>query len=105
MKKYMIILLILLIITNLVWLFIIIDQSVTLDYIREENKHLSKRVELIKNLANDLKSKETKSEIIMIIEEKYKNHLIKEDEDAVLFIDDVGITFENNHFNNFVLFE
>lgn len=92
-KKTFFIALIILIVTNLGWLFVFINQSVTYDYTLEENKHLIKDIKLMRELMADFSKHESKEEIMKVIKDKYSGHIIKEEE-GILFIDRIGLKFE-----------
>jgi hypothetical protein len=87
--------LILLLVTNLVWLYIFVNQSVSYDYTREEYKHRINEAKLMRELMLDFSKDKNKKEIMKIIKLKYSSHILKE-ENGIFFIDSIGLKFDED---------
>ena len=92
-KSAFFIVLILLLVTNLGWFYIFVNQSVSYDYTREECKHRINEAKLIRKLMLDFSQDKNEKEIMKIIKLKYSNHILKE-ENGVFFIDSIGLKFD-----------
>jgi len=100
-KKAFFILLIILIATNLFWLYESIDQSVTYDYTMQGHKYLKEDIGLMRILMTDFCKHENKEKILKILKDKYSDHIIKE-EGGILFVDRIGLKFEGNKVSKIV---
>jgi len=94
-KKAFFIVLIILIATNLFWLYESIDQSVTHDYTMQGYKYLKEDINLMRELMTDFSEHESKDRMVKIVKDKYSGHIVKEEE-GILFIDRIGLKFEGN---------
>lgn len=83
------------VITNLLWLYIFIDQSVTYDYTLQTTKGLRKDINLMRTLVIDFDGTNDKERIIEILKKKHSD-LLKIEEDGTLFVENIGLRFENN---------
>ena len=90
-----------LIITNLIWLYVFINQSVTYDHTSEEYKHRAEDLKLMSELLTDFANHTQKEKIVSILKEKYSHHVIKE-EDGILFVDNIGLKFDGNKLTRIV---
>lgn len=103
-NKLLIVFLIVSVALNLILFYKMFDQSITLDYCQVENRYLGNSLDLLVDLANNLKSLEEKNEIIKKINSEFGNkYIIKADEDRVLYVDNIGIKFVNGKFSKYVL--
>lgn len=89
------------IVTNFIWLYIFIDQSVSYDHLQQETAYLKEDLNLMRNLMVDLNGSIEMGKIRAILKNKYSNRIIKE-EDGYLFVDDIGLRFENNKLTRIV---
>ena len=87
--------LIFLLVSNVGWLATFIDQMITYDHTSQEYKYQRENLFLVKKLLLDFSKNITKEEILTILENTYSKHLIKA-EDGLLFVDGVGLKFEEN---------
>ncbi len=89
------IILISLLVTNVFWVYLFVDQSISYDYNEQEIKYLKKSVELIKTLLFDSIVVNKRRQIIKIVKTKYPNHILKEEED-IFYIDNIGLKFDGD---------
>ncbi len=94
-KKAFIITLAILLATNLVWVYLSVNQAITYDYTMQGYKYLKEDIKLMRELMADFSEHESKEEMMKIIKDKYSGHIIKEEE-GILFIDRIGLKFEGN---------
>ena len=92
------ILIIALIVTNLVFIFLLIDRSVTIDHLQMEITNMNESIQLIKSISFDLVENKTKMHIIKILNEKYSNNIVKEDDinKDIVYVDNVVLRFKND---------
>jgi hypothetical protein len=100
-KKAFFIALFFLLVTNLGWLYVFINQAVTYDHTREEYKHLIKDIKLMKKLMTDFGKHENKEQMVKILKDRYSDYIIKEEE-GILFVDRIGLKFDGNNLTEIV---
>lgn len=83
------------VVTNLLWLYIFIDQSVTYDYTQQETKHLKEDINLMRTLIIDFDGSNDKEKIIAMLKKKHSD-LFKIEEDGTVFVENIGLRFKNN---------
>ena len=103
-KRAFIITLILLLATNLVWVYIVVDQGITYHYTREDFKYRIKEAKLMKSLMMDFCKGENREKIMKIVNEKYSDHILKED-NGVFFVDSIGLKFSGGKLSEIVLLD
>lgn len=89
------------IVTNFFWLYSFINRSVTYDHLQQETTHLKENINLMKGLMVDFSRSIDKEKIVTVLTKEYSNQIIKE-EDEVLFVDNIGLKFENNKLTSII---
>ena len=87
--------------TNLFWLYIFVDQSVSYDHLQREITYLREDRDLMRNLMMDFNGSISMVEVRTILKNNYSNQIIKE-ENGSLFVDDIGFKFKNNKLTGIV---
>jgi len=89
------------VVTNFIWLYIFINRSVTYDHSQQEITHLKEDLNLMRSLIIDFNGYNDKETVVATLKNKYSNRIIKE-EDGALFVDDIGLRFENNRLSGII---
>lgn len=103
-KQAFFVALIFLLLTNLGWLYIFINQSVTYDHTRQEYKYRINEAKLMKRLMTDFCKDESREKIMKIVKEKYSDHILKEDK-GVFFVDSIGLKFSGDKLSEIVFMD
>ncbi len=103
-KKAFIITLAILLGTNLVWVYLSVNQAITYDYTMQEYKYRIKEAKLMKRLMTAFCKDEDREKIVKIIKEKYSDHILKEDK-GVFFVDSIGFKFSGDKLSEIVFMD
>lgn len=79
-------------------LYHVIDQAVTIHYMKIGYEDQEKTLNLLSKLTVDLNQVSHRSEILSLIKKKYPGYMITEEDNGVIYIGEVGLKFDGDKF-------
>lgn len=96
-------LIVLLVASNVIWMYVFVDQATTVHYQGVSLDYAARDFELIEQLSSEFFGKKTISEVMELLKQRFGGYLIKQHGDSLVTVDNVGLRFREGQLKNFQL--
>jgi type II secretory pathway component PulM len=95
MRIWFVLIVVVLLITNLILIRLLLDSSISADHAQTELKYKEAQIDLLRELAIDIRDVRTQAAIEALIRRKYRNHVVKSDTPSSIEIDEIELRFQS----------